>query len=375
MTQATTNDRRARAAGTAAALALALTLATQARPAAARPAPRARPALAQAPADDFERGKQLLAAGDPAGAANALKRAAERRKTDADAWYAYGLALGRSGKRKDSRKAFERAVKLRPDWATARASLAYTLALLDKTEDAEREVERALALDPKSADAHFVAGHIRYLADDYERAAAEAEAALALTPDFPAAAFLYGDALINIYVAEGERQRARHPMPPGAGEAERKLVFERREAALEPLRVRLLGTADRLDALATTRAAAEAASLRELAGSLRLYGRGGGENQAIFRSDEVTQKAIILFKPEPNFTEEARKNGVTGVVRLRAVLAADGRVRNIAVIKRLPDGLTEKCIAVARQIRFKPAMVGGAPVSLYVVLEYNFNVY
>jgi TonB family protein len=347
--------------GAAAALAFALSLA---------PAP----ARAQA-VDDFERGKQLLAQGDAKGAAAALKRAAERRKTDADAWYAYGLSLGRTGKRKDARKAFERAVKLRPDWATARASLAYTLILLNKTLDADREAKRAVSLDPKSPDAHFVVGNVRYLYDDFSGAAAEAEAALALQPDFPAAAFLHGDSLINIYIMESERQSGRHPMPPGAGEDVRRRVFESREAALEPLKARMRETADRLETFARTRAAAEAEGMRELASSLRLYGRMGGENQGIFRQAELTQKALITYKPEPGFTEEARKNNTTGTVRLRAVLGADGRVRHIAVIKRLPDGLTEKCVAVARKIRFTPAKIDGASVSQYVVLEYNFNIY
>ncbi len=352
---------RPRLRGAAAALACALSLAPAA-------------ALAQT-VDDFERGKQLLAQGDAKGAAATLKRAAERRKTDAEAWYAYGLALGRMGKQKDARKAFERAVKLRPDWATARAGLAYTLILLNKTRDADREAKRAVSLDPKSPDAHFVVANVRYLYDDFSGAAAETEAALALQPDFPAAAFLHGDSLINIYVMESERQSERYRLPPGADEATRKLVFEQRAAALEPFKARMRETAERLDAFAKTRAGNEAESMSELAGSLRLYGRVGGDNQGVFRQIEVTQKALITFKPEPSFTEEARKNNVTGVVRLRAVLAADGRIRHIAVIKRLPDGLTDKAVAAARKIRFTPARVGDAPVSQYVVLEYNFNIY
>ena len=57
------------------------------------------------------------------------------------------------------------------------------------------------------------------------------------------------------------------------------------------------------------------------------------------------------------------------------MLAADGHVRHVSVIKRLPDGLTEKCIEAARRIRFTPAMVDGHRVSQYVVLEYNFSIY
>jgi TonB family protein len=107
---------------------------------------------------------------------------------------------------------------------------------------------------------------------------------------------------------------------------------------------------------------------------------GGGGGGAVdytrpFKLSEVTQRAVITFKPEPGFTEEARRNGVTGTVRLRAILSASGEVRNVTTIKGLPDGLTEKAISAARQIKFRPAELNGRAVSQYVVLEYNFNIY
>ncbi len=105
-------------------------------------------------------------------------------------------------------------------------------------------------------------------------------------------------------------------------------------------------------------------------------GGGGPENYSrTFKINEVTQRAVITFKPEPGFTEEARRNNVTGIVRLRAVLSASGEVTGISVVKPLPDGLTEKAIQAARQIKFRPAQKDGHVVSQYVVLEYNFNIY
>ena len=104
-------------------------------------------------------------------------------------------------------------------------------------------------------------------------------------------------------------------------------------------------------------------------------GGGGRDYSRVFKQNEVTQRALITFKPEPGFTEEARKNTVTGTVRLRAVLSANGEVINISVVKGLADGLTEKAIAAARQIKFRPAQKDGHTVSQYVVLEYNFNIY
>ena len=104
-------------------------------------------------------------------------------------------------------------------------------------------------------------------------------------------------------------------------------------------------------------------------------GGGGVDYSRPFKQNDVNERAIITFKPEPGFTEEARKNNVTGTVRLRAILSASGEVSNISIVKGLPDGLTEKAIAAARQIKFRPAQKDGRTVSQYVVLEYNFNIY
>jgi TonB family protein len=94
-----------------------------------------------------------------------------------------------------------------------------------------------------------------------------------------------------------------------------------------------------------------------------------------FRANEVTQKARILSKPEPQYTEEARKNQITGTVVLKAVLSSSGQVTSIRPISPLPFGLTEKTIAAARQIKFTPAIKDGHPVSQWIQIEYNFNLY
>ncbi|HEV2762774.1 MAG TPA: energy transducer TonB [Pyrinomonadaceae bacterium] len=105
-------------------------------------------------------------------------------------------------------------------------------------------------------------------------------------------------------------------------------------------------------------------------------GEGGGADYGRpFRANEVTRKAVITFKPEPQFTEEARKNNVNGLVKLRLLLTSSGTVGSITVVKGLPDGLTERAIQAARQIRFTPAEKDGRRVSQYIVIEYNFNIY
>ena len=105
-------------------------------------------------------------------------------------------------------------------------------------------------------------------------------------------------------------------------------------------------------------------------------GDGGGiDYTKIFTPREVSRRAQVLSRPEPLYTEEARRNQITGTVTLRLVLNANGTVTNITALSRLPDGLTEKAIAAARQIRFVPAEKDGRKVSQYATIQYNFNIY
>ena len=104
-------------------------------------------------------------------------------------------------------------------------------------------------------------------------------------------------------------------------------------------------------------------------------GGGGGDYSKIFTGREVTSKARLISKPEPQYTEDARKNQVTGTVVLKVVFASNGSVTNIRTVSGLPHGLTERAIAAARQIKFVPATKDGHQVSMWMQLEYNFNLY
>lgn len=95
----------------------------------------------------------------------------------------------------------------------------------------------------------------------------------------------------------------------------------------------------------------------------------------ILRSSEVTQRARVLEKPEPTYTEAARKYSITGTVILRAVFSKNGEVTNIHIIRKLPHGLTQQAYQAARLIKFTPALKDGQSVSMWMQLEYNFNLY
>lgn len=95
----------------------------------------------------------------------------------------------------------------------------------------------------------------------------------------------------------------------------------------------------------------------------------------VFSIREVDQPARITSRPKPNYTEEARKNQVQGVVILRIVLGANGEVTKVTVMRGLPNGLSESAVASARQIKFEPARKDGRAVSQYATVEMNFSLY
>jgi TonB family protein len=102
---------------------------------------------------------------------------------------------------------------------------------------------------------------------------------------------------------------------------------------------------------------------------------GVADDETVFNACQVTRKAIILYKPSPGYTDEARLNHATGTVVLRAVLSASGQVKEIMPLERQPYGLTEAAIDAAQRIRFSPALKNGRPVSQYATIEYRFDMY
>jgi TonB family protein len=99
------------------------------------------------------------------------------------------------------------------------------------------------------------------------------------------------------------------------------------------------------------------------------------DQQQIFSGKDVTAKARVLLKPEPMYTETARQAQTTGTVVLRGVFTSTGHVTKLRAVSELPNGLTERAIEAVRNIKFIPAMKDGRYVSMYIQLEYNFNLY
>ena len=99
------------------------------------------------------------------------------------------------------------------------------------------------------------------------------------------------------------------------------------------------------------------------------------DGERIYTSKETAEHYEILNKPAPRYNRTARRHMTHGIVVLRAILAADATVKHIEIETGLPDGLSEEAVKVAQQIRFRPARKDDKAVSVWVELEYHFDIY
>ena len=87
----------------------------------------------------------------------------------------------------------------------------------------------------------------------------------------------------------------------------------------------------------------------------------------------VDSRPVMLNRPHPRYTDDARHRGVSGKVTMRVLVGFDGEVKQVNVISGLPYGLSEQAVEAVRSARFKPAMKDGRPVDYWLPIEIEFN--
>jgi protein TonB len=102
-------------------------------------------------------------------------------------------------------------------------------------------------------------------------------------------------------------------------------------------------------------------------------GEGGGVGGGVFRVGGGVSQPAVIFKVDPEYSEEARKAKYSGTVTLAVIVDADGHARDIHVVKSLGMGLDEKAIEAVNKWKFKPGMKGGQAVNVRATIEVNFR--
>ena len=99
---------------------------------------------------------------------------------------------------------------------------------------------------------------------------------------------------------------------------------------------------------------------------------GGGVELSGGFSGRITAP-VVLYKVDPEFSEEARKAKYQGTVLLAIEVGEDGRAHGFRVLQSLGLGLDEKAIEAVSQWKFKPAMRNGRPVRAAATIQVNFR--
>lgn len=104
-------------------------------------------------------------------------------------------------------------------------------------------------------------------------------------------------------------------------------------------------------------------------------GWGGGIGGGAYRVGGGVTAPRVLYNPDPEYSDEARKAKYQGNVVLWCIIGPDGRVHEIRVQRSLGMGLDERAVDAVRTWRFQPALKDGRPVAVQVNIEVTFRLY
>jgi TonB family protein len=92
-----------------------------------------------------------------------------------------------------------------------------------------------------------------------------------------------------------------------------------------------------------------------------------------FRVGNGVAAPILLYKKEPEYSEEARVAKISGTVVLSVVIGIDGHADNATLARSIGFGLDEQALDAVMQWQFQPGTQNGLPVAVQAMIEVNFR--
>jgi protein TonB len=102
-------------------------------------------------------------------------------------------------------------------------------------------------------------------------------------------------------------------------------------------------------------------------------GSKGGCCDGVFSIGGGVSSPTVVFRVEPQYSEEARRARYQGTVVLQTIVRKDGTVDIVNLVRSLGFGLDENAIRALKQWRFHPALKNGVPVDASLNIEVRFN--
>jgi protein TonB len=102
-------------------------------------------------------------------------------------------------------------------------------------------------------------------------------------------------------------------------------------------------------------------------------GSGGGTGGGPYRPGSGIDPPRLVKEVRADYTEDARRRGLTGEVVLEIVVRRDGSVGDVRILQGLGGGLNDRAVEAVRQWRFSPAQRRGTPVDVIVEVAVEFK--
>lgn len=310
------------------------------------------PALAQDPGR--EQAIALFKQGEIDRALPLLEKASNG--ADAEILNYIGLAYISKRDYKKGSNSLEKAVGLEPGNLTYRSNLAYAYLLNEDLKKARKEAEKVLAGDPNRAVGYFIRGRANLMDGKIGSARTDAFKALAIEPLYAQAHTLKADAIFQNFVAAARKNGRRW-------KDEVQSLIPAEETLLKCLE-QCVKNPDRQ--IQETR-------LDWIRGFLEAAKRKTVNPEESNENSDSNMK--IISKPRAPYTDRARQEGITGMVTLLLLFAANGEIPVIIVLEGLGGGLSEEAVKAARQIKFQPRIRDGKPVASVFSIQYGFTIY
>src|SRR5688572_27347354 len=106
-------------------------------------------------------------------------------------------------------------------------------------------------------------------------------------------------------------------------------------------------------------------------------GSGGGFGGGVYQIGNGVTSPVLIREVKPNYTGDAMRAKLQGVVEMEAVVMPDGSVdpNRIKITRSLDStfGLDQQAIIAVKQWRFRPGTFKGQPVPVLVNVELTFT--
>ncbi len=93
-----------------------------------------------------------------------------------------------------------------------------------------------------------------------------------------------------------------------------------------------------------------------------------------FRVGGDVKAPMVINRVEPKYTDEARRDRISGIVIVEVLIDKTGAVKDAKVLKPLPYGLSEAALDAVKQWTFRPGTLNGQPVDVIFNLTINFKI-